>query len=499
MSLLKIFGSDFSRMAGDMGDIKFINVILEHGYQWLCGNVDGFWNGNFMFPAKESITFSDNLLGNLPIYSFFRLFGLDEQSAFQGWVISFVFLNFLCGFYAFRYFTSSRWHALLGAFLFTFSLAVIGQYLHIQMAVRFMVPLFFVFAHKYFDSGRGKYLFIAALCFVMQFYICMYLGFFLLFCGGVYIFILLIYKFKTIRFNRKFFLTWGLAAISSALVLLPLILPYAERARSISFTPYEQVIPTIPTAWSYFRPFLGTTIWPYFESDTAGNPFFWLHFLFPGGLVMYSLLLLPVTLYIRKDRQLLFFAIVTFVILLCFLRIGNFSLVEYIREIPGMGSVRLVTRIINILIFFFVIVFIFTTRTFFSSARHSIQFYYFCLFMILAYYDNHNSFLDFKNYPKSETTQRITSIETEVREKMKGGTYESFAVLSDSTDEFYYNKWQIDAMMASYRLKLKTVNAYSSFCPPEFAEFWWRHNEPALYQWLKQNGKDTSKVIIIRR
>ncbi|MBC7861888.1 MAG: hypothetical protein IAF38_02880 [Bacteroidia bacterium] len=499
ITIMKIYGYDFSRMSGDMGDSRFINTVLEHGYQWLCGNADGFWNGNFMYPEKSTITFSDNLIGNLPFYSIFRVIGLNEHSAFQGWLISVVFLNFACGFYAFRYFTQSKWQALLAAFLFTFSMALISQYFHIQMAVRFMVPLFFVFSHKYFDTGKNKFLFLAALSFVFQFYLSMYLGFFLLFCGAIYIAALFVLKIKKLKFDKNFFIGWSLAFLATGVLLLPLVWPYAERAKTTPFTPYDQVVPTIPTIWSYFRPFWDARIWPTFEFDTAGNPYSWLHLLFPGGLLMYCVILLPVTLYRKREKELLWFAVVGFIICFCFLRIGNFSAFEYISKLPGMGSLRMVTRVINILIFFFVIIFIYTTRSLFSSTWQVKNVFYFCLFMFLAVYDNKSSLKDFKKFTKYESLARVRGIENEVRQKSAGGKYKAFAILSTTKDDGYYNAWQIDAMLASYRLKMKTVNAYTSFSPSEFGSFWWQHNQASLNDWLRFKGADSSQVLVIYR
>ena len=75
--------------------------------------------------------------------------------------------------------------------------------------------------------------------------------------------------------------------------------------------------------------------------------------------------------------------------------------------------------------------------------------------------------------------------------------YEAFVVLSDKKDDVWYNEIQIDAMFASYRTKLKTVNAYTSFSPPEFGNFWWQHNRKGLREWLNFKGIDSTKVLVI--
>lgn len=67
----RVVGFNFEFLPGDAGDARFINFLMEHGFQWLSGNVDHFWDAQFMYPFKDSIAFSDNMLGSMPIYSFF--------------------------------------------------------------------------------------------------------------------------------------------------------------------------------------------------------------------------------------------------------------------------------------------------------------------------------------------------------------------------------------------------------------------------------------------
>jgi len=80
--VLNVTGINFEYFPGDLGDGRFNIYILEHAHQYFSGNLDSFWNAPFMYPEKEIITFSDNLLGTAPIYSIFRVFGADIFTAF---------------------------------------------------------------------------------------------------------------------------------------------------------------------------------------------------------------------------------------------------------------------------------------------------------------------------------------------------------------------------------------------------------------------------------
>ena len=59
---LSIYGPDFSKVPGDLGDARFNNYILEHDYKYFTGKVDHYWDAPFMYPYKNVIAFSDNLL-----------------------------------------------------------------------------------------------------------------------------------------------------------------------------------------------------------------------------------------------------------------------------------------------------------------------------------------------------------------------------------------------------------------------------------------------------
>src|SRR6185295_11716620 len=74
---IKIFGPGFSKIPGDLGDARFNNYILEHGHKYLTGKVDRYWDAPFMYPYKNVIALSDNLLGTVPVYSAFRMMGSD--------------------------------------------------------------------------------------------------------------------------------------------------------------------------------------------------------------------------------------------------------------------------------------------------------------------------------------------------------------------------------------------------------------------------------------
>ena len=92
---IAVFESNLSKMPGDLGDTRFNNYILEHGHKYLTGKIDNYWDAPFLYPYKNVTALSDNLLGTLPIYSFFRGIGADRETAFQFWLLTLFTLNFI--------------------------------------------------------------------------------------------------------------------------------------------------------------------------------------------------------------------------------------------------------------------------------------------------------------------------------------------------------------------------------------------------------------------
>ncbi|MFT5779405.1 MAG: hypothetical protein ACI837_002363, partial [Crocinitomicaceae bacterium] len=137
---LRILGPSFEFLPGDLGDSRFINYLLEHGYQWSAGNAPDFWSAGFMYPFENSVALSDNMLGTMPLYGFWRMFGISQETSYQLWWIVICSLNYWSAYYVMkRWF--SRWDlAIIAAWIFAFTIFNLGQINYMQMVIRFMVP-----------------------------------------------------------------------------------------------------------------------------------------------------------------------------------------------------------------------------------------------------------------------------------------------------------------------------------------------------------------------
>lgn len=169
-----------SCVPGDLGDARFNGVILEHFYRWLTGRDDSLISPPFFFPMPGVVTFSDNHLGTGWIYATLRWMGADRYLAFDLWYLIAYAANFLASHWVMRRLGFSPIASAVGAFAFSFAMPVIARHRHAQLAYRFLVPIALLCWQRFRESARLHWLGWLALAMAGQFYLSIYLGYFLL-------------------------------------------------------------------------------------------------------------------------------------------------------------------------------------------------------------------------------------------------------------------------------------------------------------------------------
>jgi len=262
---LKIFEQDFSKIPGDLGDARFNNYILEHGHQFLTGKVDKYWDAPFMYPYKNVIAFSDNLLGTMPVYSIFRILGNDRESAFQLWLLTLFILNFSCCYWVLNKWSGNTILSSVGAYTFAFSIFILGHIYNVQTFPRFIIPFVFYWAWKYLSQKDLKYFLFTLLVIVYQFYCGVYLGFLL-----VYTLLFLFIAYIAVYKDWELFLQFKKARIRnyhllilflSGAILAPLMLPYIQMSGELVPRKFEEILSSIPTWRSYFFTTKAPPLW----------------------------------------------------------------------------------------------------------------------------------------------------------------------------------------------------------------------------------------------
>lgn len=498
---IAIFGADFGYIPGDLGDARFNNYILEHGYQWMTGNrPNGFWNAEFMYPLQNVIAYSDNLLGAMPFYAIFRKFGCDREYSFQLWIMAVMTLNFICAYYALNRWSRNRLLAASGAYIYAFSIILLGNIYNVQTLPRFAVPLVIYWSWKYFREGGFKYLVLLALGIIYQFYCGMYLGFLLVY-SMIFLVLayLIVYRDWSIftRFtSRNNLIQLGGVVVVSVLLMLPLIGPYYTISKGMPERFYADIVETVPRIQSYFFSAGQAKMWTILsQHGTSIGNLWYCHFLWVGALPWIAILLLPVV-FIKLDKSdaskklLQFLALTLFLSIIFCLQIGNFSLYQLMFKLPGFSSMRSMNRIINTEILFFVLILVMVAKVFLSDPR--LKFIAFLL-PVLVICDNLIKADEVVHYNIADSKKEILAVKEQIQDCWKP-QYKAVAYMPASLKD---NPIQthLHTMLACQELNIPCVNAYTGHQPGEYNEFGGQGTKEGLQKWCDFTHFPMDKIL----
>ncbi len=496
---LNIYGPDFSKVPGDLGDARFNNYILEHDHQYFTGIVDKYWDAPFMYPYKNVIAFSDNLLGTAPIYSAFRLIGYDRETAFQLWLLGLFILNFVCCYWALNKWSKNSVLSSVGAYIFSFSILLVGNIYNVQTIPRFIVPLVFYWCWKYFNQKDLKYFIYIGLGIVFQFYCAIYLGFLLLY-ALLFLFIayLIVYKDFSLFSQFKKLETTGyhLLVISIICVLFyPFIQPYISISNEAGIPSYEEVKQYIPTIRSYFFTSKDPVFWGLLSEHAV--PLiknWWCHFLFIGALPWLGITVVPFVLRSKKTESsvkkfIAFLSLSLFLSFIFCLNINGFSLYQLIYQIPGFSAMRSMNRIINVEIVFFILIFVFVFKEL-SKYNEELKWLVLCL-PVLVILDNAIYSEKITKYDKKESHQRIELVSKEIRFQHNAQN-KAIAFMPDTIENLVHQ--HLDIMLACQELNIACVNAYTGHNPGQYNDFFARMNEESLLKWCEFNKINSESI-----
>ena len=497
----KVVGYSFEYFPGDFIDARFNNYILEHAYQFFTFQISDYWNAPFMFPEKDVISYSDNLLGTAPFYAIFRGIGFDRETSFQLWYLLITCLNYLSTYILINYVFKNKYAATIGAIIFTFSLALQSQMGHAQTFARFPMIICVLSALKFSEEQNLKWFFWTIFSVVYQLYCGIYLGLLLLLSAFVLVLSIFIFKRHSILMKiqqRKWL--WSLIGIIifNACLLLPLILPYIERARQLGFYDYKQVVFSILTPLSYFFSWNGSLFWDGLRETCISYPAFWDHTIFSGALatigILFFIFILPFYIFKKENKNLPFkllwiTAILTF---LFFIRIERFSFYKILFHLPGYGSMRALQRIINFELLFFALGLAFLVD-YLTKKKKWIAITIFIILNIAAIADNYvrDGFIHQRS--KIESQGRINLLVERIKFLPKQSilSYEPDSLLSQSSD------YHLDAMLASQQVGLKCLNGYSATSPGGYGNYWEKPNAEGRTIWLNRKNQDTTNIVVI--
>ncbi|HSY60789.1 MAG TPA: hypothetical protein VK796_02885, partial [Cytophaga sp.] len=391
MVIYQSVGFDLSVMPGTLGDGRFNNYILEHGYLYLTKGNMSYWNAPFFFPEKNVISYSDNLFGALPIYVACRWW-VDRETAFQLWYLILTALNFVGAYYALKKLNITAFSASVGAFIYAFSLILFIQTIHIQLLPRFAVPLAIVGCYLWLQ-GDKKYFYVAVLLLVYEFYCAIYLGYFLTYVI-IAMFLIHVIKARKINVIVSLFKTKKdrIRTVVFVCVVLCLlgVLFYPYYLRSVDANGYSPLLiigHSQPRMWNYFFVSDKSILWGW-SSLFVKNHFVQEKFLNGENYIFIGILpyifIAAAFFMFRKNTTTRFFLITLLVVFVFTLSIFGFSLYTYIIHLfPGAMAIRVVSRYIVVALFLWSILSAFFLDQFLTHLNKYIKLVVFILPMLL--------------------------------------------------------------------------------------------------------------------
>lgn len=349
----------FSCVPGDLGDARFNGGILEHVYLWMIGAEPHLINAPFFYPMPGTLTFSDNHFGTAWIYALFRAAGADRYSAFDLWYVTGYVVNFVACYVVFRKLRFSVLGSAVGAFAFAFPMPVAAQAVHAQLTYRPFVPMGLLLWQRFQESGHWRWMGRLALVVVAQFFVSIYLGYFL----GLFLAAWACAQWWVNRDGpRRWFqqwADWGSAsarrellragvAIAVALVALAwLMRPYLHYSHLYGFQrSATEIGGMLPRPQSYLLADL-SQIWQGVSGRLIRDmPMRPEHQMFVGlGIVGLAAIAL-----FRSTSRVRWVALLSLILLGALtLSVHGYSAYLLLTKVPGLGAVRAVTRIVMVL------------------------------------------------------------------------------------------------------------------------------------------------------
>lgn len=503
---LRITGFELTYIPGDSGDARFINYLLEHGYLSFSGQ-HAFWDAPFMYPQPHVLAFSDNMLGTLPVYSLFRLMGSDRETAYQLWWMSISLLNFAACYFVLFKLCRKPLPAALGAFIFAFGLFNQSQMSFLQMNIRFGVPLILYYAWLSITQPALKNYLLYCLWMIVQFYCIIYTGFLAFYLSLFFMAVtLMVYRKKEIfrfYFRGKNLVYFTCITIATATLLYLLLKPYIEISEITGLRMFREVVPTLPMAGSWFFSHESAYTWSFLSGHLKNDfPEWQLHYIFPGILPLIAFLWGGIYLLrqrIKKqktDRLLLVFFIATLTTFLLFLRTSSgYTLYALIFKLPGMNSLRVLSRVIHVELFMMLALFALLVTYGFERLKKQKQYIAAALLVLAVLADN--AFDAEKSLRTDKTTLRMRTekVVEMIKADNKNGK-KTMALVCNSGQAAYLT--HLDAMMAAQELQMNCINGYTSYCPDDYGPFFLNANGKGLELWISKRKIDTAGVLVIR-
>ena len=501
--------SGFSMIQTDLGDTRFNNYVLEHGFQWISGNPihQNFWSPPFFYPVANVAAYSDILLGAAPFYWAIRFIGIQSDTSFQLWMMVVLALNYLTMlFFLKRGLGLSTIASIGGAYLFAFASPRVCQLGHQQLIPQFYSVIACYSLSQVFESPGNRFshhsnihLWTAFLVSstVLQIFAGFYLGWF--FCFGIVVFSAFAMFFTierqhlsdTVRENWVKIIAWGSAGMTA---LMWMVYHYSQAPTSVR--PWHEVASMIPhfMSWIDFGPSNWAWGWTRQYTDVTSLPIEQEHRIGLGIIASLVILLGLKPLWEKRWGKPLILA-TGFALFLAMVYPFSLSPWKVVYQLfPGAGAIRGVTRICLLLLIPFSVLL--------AMGLDRIQNKLVAICLVLAMCGE--QLVTTEAYDKSDARKDATQIAEGISPGCSSFYYAKVLRPGESSCPRW--KYQLDAMTAQLICNKPTLNGYSGQEPPN----WILLGEPIVrsrfeiaalkrrvYNWTIEIGLDPNSVGII--
>lgn len=373
MTLWPTISSGLDKLQTDPGDTLLNLYILEHAYQHFSQphffNPKEFWSPEFFWPIKNTLAWSDHLLGPSLIYGLFRSL-LDPFQSYLGWVSATLWLNYISIRLATKRISPQTlpiWTS-IAALVTSFSPTIIQQLGHPQLLSLFLIGPILWHCHRLInqdplDFSISDWMLLATLLLTNGFfniYIFVYSCYGALICTIIH----LIRRTRLVNFGMKAGKQVALrtSLLTACIALnLTIYIPYLQTLKTFGKRPFDEIINNLPKpgSWMY-----GSNHWllpPLWSPETV-NPD-WVYGaeqeLFPGWSLCILLAATILTAFGSRRYQecslgsLKMWLVSLTAMVLLNLSIHNLSAWTIISNLlPGANSLRASSRVAMIIVLF---------------------------------------------------------------------------------------------------------------------------------------------------
>lgn len=370
MTLWPTFSSGLSELQYDAGDTLLNLYFLEHAYQHFSEfnilHPERYWSPEFFWPIKDTLAWSDHLLGPSLIYGLFRPF-LNPYQSYVGWLSTTLILNYTAIRLAARRISPQTlpiWSS-LATLATTFSPVITQQLGHPQLLSLFLAGPILWQCHRLIcldpeDFHCSDWILLATWLLINGFfniYIFVYGCYAVLICSGIH----LIRRWRSRSYDLKLGVKLAKrCSLFAACVSLNLMIymPYLQTLRTFGKRPTDEILRNLPkpASWLY-----GNDYWliPPPWTPAHVNPD-WIYGAeqecFPGwSLCILLAASLLTSLWFKRNNHVATrtwtLALVTMVI--GTLSIHNISIWPLVSKmLPGASSLRASSRVVMMIVLF---------------------------------------------------------------------------------------------------------------------------------------------------